>query len=64
MIYLPYHLSREATELGIIEVMWVRTIHNIADLMTKGVNTGTIESHTAKLNVHRACGRADASLTV
>ena len=37
-IYLPYHLSREATELGIIEVKWVRTIHNLADLMTKAMS--------------------------
>ena len=36
-IYRPYHFNREATRLGLIDVKWVKTDYNIADIFTKAL---------------------------
>ena len=36
-ISLPYHLSREAYKMGLIDVIWVASKHNLADVMTKAL---------------------------
>ena len=36
-IYLPYHFNKEAVELGIVDVRWLHTKLNAADLLTKPV---------------------------
>ena len=38
-IYLPYHLSREAYKLGLIEVKWVGSKYNMADAFTKALTS-------------------------
>ena len=53
------HLSAHAARFS-----KVGGVPNAADLMTKGVGQASVDNHTAKLNVHRACGRAGPSLTL
>ena len=36
-IYRPYHFNREATKLGLIDVKWVKTDYNLADIFTKAL---------------------------
>lgn len=38
-IYQPYHFNRKATEMGIVAIHWVSTKLNLADIMTKAVQT-------------------------
>ena len=43
-IYLPYHFTREASDLGHIAVKWLPTKENVADLFTKPVNRQTFQA--------------------
>ena len=48
-IYQAYHFNKEAVELGLVEVRWVQTKMNIADLFTKAVSRQVLESLVDKL---------------
>ena len=37
-IYLSYHLSREARDLGMVDIRWVKSDMNLADIFTKAIN--------------------------
>ena len=37
-IYSTYHLSREARDLGFVDVKWVKSEMNISDLFTKALS--------------------------
>ena len=43
-----YHFVREMIEDGFIKIIFVRTVHNDADLFTKNVNRETYEKHVVK----------------
>jgi hypothetical protein len=39
-IYMPYHWNREVIEAGMAVVLWVNTVYNISDIMSKNVAPG------------------------
>jgi hypothetical protein len=39
-IYMPYHWNREVIEAGMAVIMWVDTLHNVSDIMSKNVAPG------------------------
>jgi hypothetical protein len=41
-----YYFLRELREEGIIEVKWIRSEENTADIFTKNLDTATFEKHT------------------
>ena len=48
-IYLPYHYLKECVRLGMVDVRWVGTRLNFADIFTKAVAVETIRSLRDKL---------------
>ena len=51
-IYQAYHLNKEAIELGFVDVQWVQTKMNIADIFTKPVSRQTFEALINQLTGH------------
>ena len=43
-IYKNYHFNKEARELGIIEVKWIKTNMNLADIFTKALTNQQLNS--------------------
>ena len=48
-IYLPYHYIKECTKMGMVDVRWVGTRLNFADIFTKAVAVETVKSLVDKL---------------
>lgn len=48
-IYLPYHYIKECVRLGMVDVRWVGTRLNFADIFTKAVAVETMRSLRDKL---------------
>ena len=48
-IYLPYHYIKECTRMGMVDVRWVGTRLNFADIFTKAVAVETVKSLVDKL---------------
>ena len=48
-IYLPYHFSREAYQIGMIDVKWVKSKHNLADAMTKPLSSQQLNGEQGML---------------
>jgi len=42
-IYLPYHFNKEVVQAGLVDVRFVRSAFNLADLMTKPVSKGVLD---------------------
>lgn len=48
---LVYHLTRENIAVGVIELQYVSTGHNVADIMTKPLAGGSFSDNSTKLVV-------------
>ena len=42
-IYLPYHFNKEVVQAGLVDVRFVRSAFNLADLLTKPVSKGVLD---------------------
>jgi hypothetical protein len=62
-IYTAYHLNKEAVELGIVDIRWLNTKLNIADLFTKPVNRQTFNNLVDQLTGHASAEQWQAILT-
>ena len=51
-IYLPYHYNKEATDLGFVDIRWIHTKENIADLFTKPVSRQVFVALIDRLTGH------------
>ena len=61
-IYRPYHFNREATKLGLIDVKWVKTDYNLADIFTKAL-PGQKLNHAEHGMLKYLLGYADVTQT-
>lgn len=59
-IYIPYHFNREARDLGLIEVLWVKSAMNLADIFTKHLSNQQLNNNEGGL-LKYLLGYADVS---
>ena len=51
-IFLPYRFNKEVQELGFSAVLYVKSVDNISDLMTKAVDAHTVNELVPALTGH------------
>jgi hypothetical protein len=52
-ISIRYHLIREIISYGVVEIIWITTEDNIADIGTKALNVNTFEIHNGRIYAFR-----------